>query len=34
MPDFSVAAGKNLEYDGLPLNQALALGVHEGQSLL
>ena len=26
--------GRNLEYDGLPVNQALSLGVHESQSLL
>ncbi|KAL4858840.1 Thermostable carboxypeptidase 1 [Chlorella vulgaris] len=26
--------GRNLEYDGLPVNQALSMGVHESQSLL
>jgi carboxypeptidase Taq len=26
--------GRNLEYDGLPVNQALGMGVHESQSLL
>ena len=29
-----VLQGRNLEYDGLPVNQALSLGVHESQSLL
>ncbi|CAL5221981.1 g4264 [Coccomyxa viridis] len=26
--------GRNLDYDGLPVNQALSMGVHESQSLL
>jgi len=26
--------GRNLEYDGLPVNQALSMGVHESQSLI
>lgn len=26
--------GRNLEYDGLPVNSALSMGVHESQSLL
>ncbi len=26
--------GRNLEQDGLPVNEALSLGVHESQSLL
>lgn len=26
--------GRNLEYDGLPCNEALSMGVHESQSLL
>lgn len=26
--------GRNLQYDGLPVNQALGMGVHESQSLL
>ena len=26
--------GRNLEYDGLPVNEALSMGVHESQSLL
>ena len=30
----AVLQGRNLEYDGLPVNQALSLGVHESQSLL
>lgn len=26
--------GRNLEYDGLPVNSAMSMGVHESQSLL
>ena len=26
--------GRNLEHDGLPVNEALSMGVHESQSLL
>lgn len=26
--------GRNLDYDGLPVNAALSMGVHESQSLL
>jgi Zn-dependent M32 family carboxypeptidase len=26
--------GRNLEYDGLPVNEALSMGIHESQSLL
>ena len=26
--------GRNLEYDGLPVNAALSMGLHESQSLL
>ena len=26
--------GRSLEYDGLPVNEALSMGVHESQSLL
>ena len=26
--------GRNLEWDGLPVNKALSMGVHESQSLL
>ena len=29
-----MSQGRNLEHDGLPVNEALSLGVHEGQSLL
>lgn len=26
--------GRNLSYDGLPVNEALSMGIHESQSLL
>lgn len=26
--------GRNLEYDGLPVNRAAGMGIHESQSLL
>ena len=29
-----MSQGRSLEYDGLPVNEALSMGVHESQSLL